>query len=80
MANLVKAIGQDMLHETLQKFDRRDCFRAVSLGAKEDVFIGNIEQSAIRNADTMRVPSEVFEDVFSFAEGGLCIDDPGQLP
>lgn len=80
MANLVKPIGHDMLHESPKKLDGRDRFGSVAFGPEMDLFAGHIEQSAIRNADAMGVSAEVLEDVFLFAEGGFCMDDPTPQP
>lgn len=76
--------GQNVLKETIQKFDSRKrdlhkTFRAVVTEAESDLSVLNSFQAAIGDGDPENIPSQILQNLFSGA-GMPAVDNPGLVP
>lgn len=79
VSDLDVALGQHVLDEASEELDRRDRDRLAVLGAEGDVVVADVNDPAVRDPDSMRVATEVAEDVLGPGEGLFGIDDPTVL-
>jgi len=79
VADLVEAVGEDVLHKAVEELDRVEGLEVVAAGAEDNAIVGDVEQTAVGDADAMGVTAEVSDDVLGGAEGGLRVDVPGEL-
>ena len=77
VANLMEAIGQDVLNEPPQKFDGVQGRGLLAFGAEGDVLGAHIQDPRIGDAHAVGVAAQVAKDVLGAAEGSLGVDDPG---
>ena len=79
VADLFESVGQDVQKETPEKLDpgKRDglsVLRTESNGRRSP-----IDDPTIGNADAVRVPAEIGEDVLVSAKWLFCVDDPARV-
>jgi len=79
VADLDEAVREHVEEETLEELEDLDRYRAAVLGGEGDVVLVDLEQASIRDSDTVRVASEVAQEVVQVSEGGLGVDQPGFL-
>jgi hypothetical protein len=63
VANLVKAIGQDVAHKATKELARSKGFGALALGSEGYRALGDGEQAAIGDADSVGIAAEIGDDV-----------------
>ena len=79
VADLVKAVGQNMLEEAAQEFHVRERCDLAIFGAERNGNVGDVDETAIGDGYSMSVPAEVAEHVADFSEWLLRVNDPGLL-
>ena len=68
VADLVKAIRQDVLHEACKEGDGADRDALAILGAEGHGLVGDVDQPAVGDGYAVGVASEVGEDVVDAGE------------
>src|SRR5262249_25259568 len=63
VADLVEAVGQDVLHEAPEELDGGEGLGVLAPGPEDDTLAGDVEQAAVGDADAMGVAAEVGDDV-----------------
>ena len=82
MTDAMKSVGQNMDQESAQELicgDRHDLLLAavrIVFPAKRDSIILERRQSMVGDGDTVRIASEIVQNMLGTAEGWLGIDNP----
>ena len=76
VSDLLEAVGQDVVEEATEKFDRRERRRRPILRPEGHCSGRHVHQTTVRDGDSMRVAPEVPEHVLGAAKRLLRINEP----